>query len=127
MVETRERWLCGSLEIVFSFRTVGCVKHIVELLFLGHPLHQGALWKASFVAKALFVYRNAGSSGHWRMAESSFSLSFLSLFDGLMTTPIAVRKEHEGMVGLIGKLCVYASERLRRETGLYVYRGSSRI
>lgn len=107
MVETRERWLCGSLEIVFSFRTVGCVKHIVELLFLGHPLHQGALWKASFVAKALFVYRNAGSSGHWRMAESSFSLSFLSLFDGLMTTPIAVRKEHEGMVGLIGKLCVY--------------------
>jgi hypothetical protein len=62
------------------------------------------------VVEALFVYRNEGSSGHWRMAESSFSLSFLLLFDRLMTTPIAVRREHEGMVGLIGKLCTYASE-----------------
>ena len=61
------------------------------------------------------------------MAESSISFSFLLLFDGLMTTPIAVRREYEGMVGLIGKLCMYASERLIRETGLYEYRGSSRI
>ena len=82
MVETRERWLCGSLEIVFSFRTVGCVKHIVELLFLGHPWHQGTLWKASFVAKALFVYRNAVAliPGEWPSHRFLF-LFFCCLMD----------------------------------------------